>query len=55
MRFFINAMLAFAFVGFAAGLVPASAHYMARLRAMKTELAVAEAAQKIKLRPSILH
>jgi hypothetical protein len=55
MRFFINAMLAFAFAGFAAGLVPAPAHTMAGLQTMKTELAVAEAAQQIKLRPSILH
>ena len=54
MRFFINAMLAFAFVGLAAGLVPVSQHYMARVQSMKSELAVAEAAQHIKLRPSIL-
>jgi hypothetical protein len=54
MRFLINAALAFAFVSFAAGLVPASAHSGARLRTMKTELAVAEAAQHIKPRPPIL-
>jgi hypothetical protein len=54
MRFFINAMLAFAIIGFAAGLVPVSVQQLARLRTVKTELAVAQAAQHIQLRPSIL-
>jgi uncharacterized protein YjeT (DUF2065 family) len=54
MRIFINAMLAFALVGFVAGLVPVSAHHLARLKAMKTELAVAQSAQHIRLRGSIL-
>jgi hypothetical protein len=54
MRFFINAMLAFAFVGLAAGLVPVSAQQLARLRTIKSELAVAQSAQHITLRPSIL-
>ncbi len=52
MRFFINAMLAFALVAFIGGLVPVSAQHVARLRAMKTELAGVPGAQMLKLRPS---
>ena len=53
MRFFINAMLAFAIVGFTTGLIPVTAHELARLKAMKTEMAVAEAARHVPLRGSI--
>ena len=53
MRFFINAMLAFALIGFTAGLIPVTAHQIARLKAMKTEMAVAEAARHVPLRGSI--
>ena len=52
MRFFINAMLAFALVGFIGGLIPVSAHHLARLQAMKTEFAAAPGAQLVHLRPS---
>jgi hypothetical protein len=52
MRFFINAMLAFALVAFVGGLVPVSAQHVARLRAMRTELAATPGAQMVKLRPS---
>ena len=53
MRFFINAMLAFALVGFIGGLVPLSAQNLARFQAMKTEFAAAPGAQLVHLRPSV--
>jgi hypothetical protein len=52
MRFFINAMLAFAFVAFVGGFVPVSAQHLVRLRAMKTELASAQSPELLHLRAS---
>jgi hypothetical protein len=52
MHFFINAMLAFALVGFFGGLIPVSAQHLARLQAMKTEFAAVPEAQLMHLRPS---
>ena len=52
MRFFINAMLAFALAGFIGGLIPVSARHLARLEAMKTEFAAAPGAQLLHLRSS---
>ena len=54
MRILINATLAFAFVGFVAGLAPLSAHQLARLQGMKSELAAAQAEHPVRLRSSIL-
>jgi hypothetical protein len=54
MRFFINAMLAFALVGFIGGLIPVSAHQLARVQAMRTEFAAAPGAQLVHLRPSYI-
>jgi hypothetical protein len=52
MRFFINAMLAFAFVAFFCGFVPVSAQRLMRLHAMKMELASAQSPELIHLRAS---
>ena len=52
MRVFINAMLAFALVGVAAGLIPITAKEMARVHAMQSEFADAPEAQLVTLRPS---
>jgi hypothetical protein len=53
MRFFINAMLAFAFVVFFTGLMPLSARQLERFGAMKAEFAAAPGAQlAICARPS---
>ena len=55
MRIFINAMLGFALLGLMAGLAPVAEQQLAaRLRHIKSDHAVAEAAQHIALRPSIL-
>jgi len=55
MRIFINAMLAFAVLGLMAGLAPmAEQQLAAHLRHVHSDQAVAEAAQHISLRPSIL-
>ncbi len=55
MRLFINAMLAFAFVAFVAGLLPVSAQRLARLNAVKSELAAVQDANMVKLRPSFVN
>ena len=52
MRLFINGMLAFAVAGFVIGLVPITAQELHKLRQMKTDLAIAQAAQHVKLRGS---
>ena len=54
MRIFINAMLGLALLGLVAGLAPAAQQHLARFRHIKSDQAVAEAAQHIRLRPSIL-
>ena len=55
MRIFINAMLAFALIGLLAGLAPVAQKQLAGyLRQKHSDQAVAEAAQHIALRPSIL-
>lgn len=54
MRIFINAMLAFALIGLLAGLAPTAQQQLARFKHIKSDEAVAAAAQHVRLRPSIL-
>jgi hypothetical protein len=53
MRLFINAMLAFALVVFVGGVVPVSARHLAELHTIQAEIAVSQADQAARLRPSI--